>query len=129
MLLLDDLPEPDASGRHPNLGAVLLPNEIGLGRFVPSLEHPDGLAHVPVGELELERHAAAEIVGGDQVLSVHGRSLPNPIAAHAGGGRRRTASAATRQSFSRPDAWASQPRSSHALPDRSSPPYTSRPSG
>jgi hypothetical protein len=35
------------------------------------LEHPHGLADEPVGELELERDALAEVVPRDEVLAGH----------------------------------------------------------
>src|SRR5512141_429164 len=57
----DDLAEPHAARRHPRLRPVLLADEIRLGRGVPSLEHADRFREVAVRQLELERHALAEV--------------------------------------------------------------------
>src|SRR5205823_14689323 len=68
--------------RHPPHGAILLAHEIRLGGLVPAFEHADRFAYVAIGELELEGHPAAEVLGGDEVLSLHGGSLPNGARSH-----------------------------------------------
>src|SRR6185436_1588463 len=98
----DNLAEQDAPHGDPQLGPVLLPDEVGLRFLVPPFEDPDRLGQISVRQFELEGHALAEILGCHKVLSLHEvRSLANEPGP---GGRysRSTASAASRNSCWRP---------------------------
>src|SRR5712691_9680835 len=60
--------EPHAAGRHPHQLVPPVPDQVGLGGAVVGLQRSDGLAQVPVRQLELERHALADVIGRHEVL-------------------------------------------------------------
>src|SRR4029453_19495439 len=67
---LDDLAEPDVAGRDARDGVVLAPDHVRLGLVIVAFEHAHRLADAAVPQLELERHALAEVLRRHEVLAL-----------------------------------------------------------
>src|SRR4029450_12591249 len=68
---LDDLAAPDVAGRAARDGVVPAPDHVRRGLVIVAFEHAHRLADVAVRQLELERHALAEVLRRHEALALH----------------------------------------------------------